>query len=222
MAQSSARRHFGAGALEFKRGVSVFVNCPFDPEFRTAFDAIVFSTVCCGFLPRCAIESGSVAIPRIERIVQALRASKYSIHDLSRCQGEGDANLARFNMPLELGIAMAESAAKRRLKDRHDWLLMVPRDHPYRHFISDLAGYDPTEYDGTPPGAVPAVMAWLATRQDAVACPTPSDVLKILPDFHAALSELRGRWHGQAPWADLVLEAIKIGSNAGLIPPPAA
>src|SRR5262249_41698784 len=154
--------------------------------FRLAFDAIILSAVCCGFHPRCAIESGSVATPRMEHIVQVLRASKYSIHDLSRCQGEGDANLARFNMPLELGIAMAERANNRRLTDRHDWLLLVPSDHPYRHFISDLAGYDPAEYDGTPAGIVPPVMSWLATRQDALACPTPHEVLTILPDVHEA------------------------------------
>jgi hypothetical protein len=198
--RSAARQHLGAGALAFRREESVFINCPFDSRFRPTFDAIVVATVCCGFGPRCAVESGSVAISRIERIVEAMRGSKYSIHDLSRCQGEGDANLARFNMPLELGMAMAERANKRRAKDRHDWLLLVPRNHSYSRFISDLAGYDPTEYDGTATGVVPAVMSWLATRQDAVTCPTPSEVVDSLPHFDLALADLRNRWHGPAPW----------------------
>jgi hypothetical protein len=155
----------------------------------------------------------------MERIVGTLRASKYSIHDLSRCQGEGDANLARFNMPLELGIAMAERTAKRKLKDRHDWLLLVPQGHRYAQFVSDLAGYDPTEYDGTPSGAVPPVMAWLATRPDAaVQCTMPREVLTCLPDFHIALTELREKWRGQAPWRDLVSEAQRVGRESGLIP----
>src|SRR5438132_6120002 len=47
----------GSGALSFKRDGSVFINCSFDPKFRPAFDAIVFSTICCGFFPRCAIEA---------------------------------------------------------------------------------------------------------------------------------------------------------------------
>ena len=52
--------------------------------------------------------------------------SQYSIHDLSRYRGQGDANLARFNMPLELGFAMA-----RRFMDEasHDWLVLVPEGH---------------------------------------------------------------------------------------------
>jgi hypothetical protein len=191
MSRSNVRPHIGAGALAFRREGSVFINCPFDPNFRPAFEAIVFSTVCCGFLPRCAMESGSVAIPRMEQIVQALRGCKYSIHDLSRCQGEGDANMPRFNMPLELGMAMTERAWRRRVRDRHDWFLLVPRHHPYGRFISDLAGYDPTQYDGTAAGVIPAVMSWLATRPDAERCPMPSDVLNVLPDFHAALELLR-------------------------------
>jgi hypothetical protein len=214
----NTRPHLGSGALSFKRDGSVFINCPFDPKIRPAFDAIVFSTICCGFFPRCAIETGSIAVPRMERIVHALRASKYSIHDLSRCQGEGGANLARFNMPLELGIAMAEGVGRRGSKHRHDWLLLVPHDHPYRQFISDLAGYDPTEHDGTPGGIVPAVMSWLATRPDAVQCPTPREVLESLADFYTAAKALGDRWHGQAPWADLVLEAIRVGRERGLIP----
>jgi hypothetical protein len=220
MSRSTARRSLRVRALVFRREESVFINCPFDPDFRPAFDAIVFSTVCCGFSPRCAIESGSIAVPRMERIVEAMRASKYSIHDLSRCQGEGDANLARFNMPLELGIAMAERANRRRPKDRHDWQLLVPSHHPYRRFISDLAGYDPTEYDGTPEGVVPAVMSWLATRQDAVSCPTPREVLDALPECHAVLAILRKEWGGLAPWADVVLQAIEVGRRRGLIRVP--
>ena len=44
----------------------------------------------------------------MDRITRAILSSKYSIHDLCRCRGEGDANLARFNMPLELGVSMAQ------------------------------------------------------------------------------------------------------------------
>ena len=82
---------------------SVFINCPYDSEFAPLFDAIVFATVCCGFVPRSALESGNVAEPRMERIAKAIFSSKYSFHDLSRCKGEGSEQLARFNMPLEPG-----------------------------------------------------------------------------------------------------------------------
>ena len=40
---------------------------------------IVFATICCGYVPRCALETSTAAEPRIKRIVQALKESKYSI-----------------------------------------------------------------------------------------------------------------------------------------------
>jgi hypothetical protein len=124
-----------------KRNESVFINCAFDDDFRPLFDALVLAVVACGFTPRCALESGSVADLRMDRICTALLASKYSIHDLSRCQGEGDRNLARFNMPLELGMAIAIRAQSFG-NNRHDWLVLVPERHRYSPIASDLAGFD--------------------------------------------------------------------------------
>jgi hypothetical protein len=82
---------------------SVFINCPYDAAYTPLFDAIIFTTVCCGFTPRSALESGDVAEPRMDRIVRSLFESRYSIHDLSRNKGEGEEGFARFNMALELG-----------------------------------------------------------------------------------------------------------------------
>jgi hypothetical protein len=86
---------------------SVFINCPYDVEFAPLFHAIVLTVAARGFTPRSALETGGSADPRIVRIVKGLMSSKYSIHDLSRFQGEGVENLSRFNMPLELGMALA-------------------------------------------------------------------------------------------------------------------
>lgn len=101
-----SKKRLGAGTPAVVPSKSVFINCPYDAEFEPLFDAIVFAATCCGFWPRSALESGSVAESRMKRIESAVLSSKYSIHDLSRCKGEGDENLARFNMPLERGIAM--------------------------------------------------------------------------------------------------------------------
>jgi hypothetical protein len=86
---------------------SVFINCPFDPQFQDLLLAIVFAVTANGFVPRSARETEGNAEPRFLRILQAMSRSKYSIHDLSRFTGEGIDNVARFNMPLELGIACA-------------------------------------------------------------------------------------------------------------------
>jgi len=205
-----SREHFGVGKLAINPATSVFINCPFDDEFAPLFDAIVFAATCCGFLPRSALESGSVAESRMERIARAVFSSKYSIHDLSRCKGEGDENLARFNMPLELGIAMGRRLSKQRKSDRHDWLLLVREGHQYAKFVSDLSGYDPKRHNGTVEALVPMVMAWLATRPDAIAVPTPRRVLAALPRFREKKAKLIAEWGKDVPWADLVLAARKV------------
>jgi len=204
------REYFGSGQLAFDPAKAVFINCPYDAEFEPTFDAILFATACCGFMPRSALESGTVAESRMERIVQAIFSSKYSIHDLSRCRGEGGELLARFNMPLELGIAMARRYMAPKQKAPHDWLLLVPEGHLYLKFVSDLAGFDPIRYDGNLESVVPGVMAWLATRPGAFETPTPEAVLAELPRFRLEKARLQKAWRGNLPWADLVLTAIQM------------
>lgn len=211
--EKGVREHFGKGKLAIDPAKAVFINCPFDADFEPTFDAILFSTVCCGLMPRSALESGSVAVPRMERIVQAIFSSKYSIHDLSRCRGEGSEQLARFNMPLELGIAMARRFMPRRAAQQHDWLLLVPEGHAYLKFVSDLAGFDPLRYDGKTESVVPTVVSWLATRPDVVRTATPKEVLSALPEFQFEKTRLRRDWGERLPWADLVLAAVRIAEK---------
>ena len=201
-----ARPLFGQGDLALDPSKCVFINCPFDDDYAPLFEAIVFSTICCGFMPRSALESGTVAEPRLTRVLRALFGSKYSIHDLSRCTGEGEGNTARFNMPLELGMAMS-----RRFMDpmnEHDWLVLAPTGHAYVRFISDLAAHDPATHDGSVPSVVVAVMSWLATRHEAIPPVTPREVLALLPAFQARRQALATAWGCYPPWADVVMAAI--------------
>jgi hypothetical protein len=202
-----AREHFGQGRLALEPDRSVFINCPFDAEYGRTFDAIVFSVACCGFIPRSALESGDIAVPRMERIIRAVYSSYYSIHDLSRCRGEGDERLARFNMPLELGIAMARRFETKSRK--HDWFVLVPEGHLYAGFISDLAGFDPGRYDGDAKSVVPPVVSWLATRPTNKQALEPAKVLAALPRFEERKNQLQADWGGRAPWADIVVAALE-------------
>jgi hypothetical protein len=194
--------------------VSVFVNCPFDAEFRPQLNAIVFTRVHAGFYPVLASSSGQSGRPRLERILGALNDCRYSIHDLSRCRGEGDDNLARFNMPLELGMAMAirgGSAAA----ERHEFLVLVPQEHYlHKRYISDLGGLDPQTHDGTPPRIVAEVLAWLLTAAEAPAELSPPEVLEKLPRFEAELDALDEIWRGGSPpWPKVVEAAARVARN---------
>jgi len=199
--------------IEVPRNLSVFINCPFDQEYECLFRGVVFATLACGFWPRSALETGTASVGRLERIKHALVHSKYSIHDLSRCRGEALGNFARFNMPLELGIAMGLNFAEPLNLNKHDWLPLVPEGHAYVGYISDLAGFDPLKHDQTIESLVSAVMSWLATRADAPETPAPSAVLDRLPAFEKRCESLSKQWNGRLPWTHLLGAANEFAAH---------
>jgi len=83
---------------------NVFVNCPFDNQYRKLLRPLLFTISYLGLTPRIALEAMDSGKVRIDRIVDLVRESKYAIHDLSRLQAEKAGEYARLNMPFELGL----------------------------------------------------------------------------------------------------------------------
>src|SRR3954466_15261665 len=96
----------------------VFLNFPFDQEFAPLADAMNFAVVAAGLLPVCAYDLTAPDRPRLEMLVEAICQCSYSIHDLSRPYGEGDANFARMNMPVEMGMALFHALQSHRREHR--------------------------------------------------------------------------------------------------------
>jgi len=172
------------------------------------FDAIVFCIVACDFVPGSALESGSIADSRIQRITRALFSSRFSIHDLSRCRGEGDESLARFNMPLELGMAMALRLTQDVTGKAHDWVALVPEGHSYIRFVSDLAGFDLLRHDNSVRSMVREIMSWLQTLPGATTMP-PIRVFESFPAFQAERSRLAAEDLGRISWSNRLLAAAR-------------
>jgi hypothetical protein len=87
------------------KNIDVFVNCPFDEDFKPAFEALVFTITASGYKVRCALEDSNSGDIRFDKLCRLIQASERSIHDLSRTE-VGKAGLPRFNMPFELGLMM--------------------------------------------------------------------------------------------------------------------
>jgi hypothetical protein len=188
----------------------VFINCPFDPGYQDLMLAMVYSVVAHGFLPRSARETEGDAEPRFSRILATIAGSKYSIHDLSRSTGEGGDNLARFNMPLELGMAAAFRFEREGTSRPHRWLALVPDGYGYQRFISDLAGFDPARHDSSVPSIIREVSAWLRTLDD-VPDPVPSalQIYESFPSYRGQLVDLKAAALDKQTWADVLLAASK-------------
>ena len=83
---------------------NVFINCPFDDEYKSLFNAIVFAIHDCSFIARSAQETEDGSQVRIDKIYTIIAECRYGIHDLSRTELDEKTCLPRFNMPLELGV----------------------------------------------------------------------------------------------------------------------
>jgi hypothetical protein len=62
---------------------SVFLNCPFDNEYRPIRRAMIFTIIASGYHPRCALDSCDGAEVRVLRIAALIGACDWAIHDLS-------------------------------------------------------------------------------------------------------------------------------------------
>ena len=83
---------------------NVFINCPFDTPYKPLFWAIIFTIQDCAFTARCAQEEDNAGEVRITKIIKIIDECRYGIHDISKADLDATTQLARFNMPLELGI----------------------------------------------------------------------------------------------------------------------
>jgi len=193
---------------------SVFINCPFDPKYQRLLHAIVFTTVSLGLVPRCALETGEADL-RFQHILDLLQKSKYSIHDLSRFAGEGEANLARMNMPLELGVAIGLKLCRK----RHRLVVMVQNvpeakrkaaDYEYHRFISDLSGNDPLRHQSTPQSVTREVYSWLTTL-DEIVNPQPSGeaIFAAFPAFQKNLANHKKAALRKLIWNDVLKAAAE-------------
>jgi hypothetical protein len=103
-------------------------------------------------------------------------------------------------MPLELGMALARKHTE---PPAHvDLLVLVPRGNDYARFISDLAGIDPREHDGSPVMILKRVMAWLS-RYASKPISAPPTVALELVRFAQIWKDSVASW-GEPRWWTLV------------------
>jgi len=129
-----------------KPSPEVFLNIPYDEKFGRLFLAFISGISAFGLVPRATLEI-TTSVRRLDRILDLIRQCEYSIHDLSRVEMDrGFPRTPRFNMPFELGLAVAlEKTAKSK---RRGWFVCESRRYRLTKSLSDLNGTDPFIHDG--------------------------------------------------------------------------
>jgi hypothetical protein len=128
---------------------AVFLNIPYDQKFERLYVAYIAGLSALGLVPRVTL-----GLPtgdrRLNRILSLIASCRYSIHDLSRVELDRTApRTPRFNMPFELGLAVAWAELN---PTKHTWFVCETRQHRALKSLSDLNGTDPLIHNGVVDG----------------------------------------------------------------------
>ncbi len=143
---------------------NIFINCPFDDDFRQLLLAIIFTTKYLGFTPRLTLESSNSSTTRISKIVDLIEQSKYGIHDLSRMISSEGGEHARMNMPFELGLDYGCKEFKGGKFSSKRSLVLEEKQYAYQAALSDISGSDIKHHNNEPMKVTKAVRDWLVTE----------------------------------------------------------
>jgi hypothetical protein len=157
------KRIRGPMANDFNR--NIFVNCPFDDEYRQLLVGIAFTIVYFGYRPRLALERADSAESRIDKILGLINESKFGIHDLSRLIATEKDESCRMNMPFELGIDYGCQKLRGGRWARKKILILEKERYRFQKAISDLSGSDIKSHGDEVSKVIAAVRDWLVTEE---------------------------------------------------------
>jgi hypothetical protein len=143
----------------------VFINCPFDDDYRQLLVSLIFTIKYLDFEPKLSLQSNDAGSSRLENIVELIRTSKFGIHDLSRIISSEAGEHVRMNMPFELGI---DYGCKKFLDggaQNKKILVLEKEKYRYQQALSDLSGSDIKNHDNDPMTLVRVVRDWFVTEE---------------------------------------------------------
>ena len=159
---------------------SVFINCPFDEEYKPILHAIIFCIYDCGFAVRIALETVG-GDNRLDRLISCIKESRFSIHDLSRIESP------RLNMAFECGLFVGAQRFGNQKQKSKDLLILDAVDHRYKQTMSDVAGQDGKIHHNKPNEAIAGVRAFLYRKSKRASIPGAA---KINERYNQFLREL--------------------------------
>jgi hypothetical protein len=170
----------------------VFINCPFDGQYKPLLEAIVFAVLDCGLRPRCALEIDDASEVRIDKVFKMIGECKYGVHDISRTEVTSSSGLPRFNMPLELGMFLAAKRFGVGRQRKKVCLILDSMPYRYQQFISDIAGQDIQVHNNGAQEAITVVRNWLRNASGSRVLPGGMEIYRRFQLFEQDLPALCG------------------------------
>lgn len=191
---------------------AAFLNVPYDGQFSDLFLAYIAGLVGHGLTPRATLEIPGGA-RRLDRIIDLIQECRYSFHDLSRVEVDTATPVTpRFNMPFELGLAVA---CDRLTPRQHTWFVLESEPRRLLKSLSDLAGTDAYVHDGSAEGIFREIgNALVRTARQ----PTVQDLRTIHESLRAIVPEIIDRTAAKSvfearAFRQLVVEASMLANK---------
>ena len=183
----------------------VFLNVPYDGIFQPLYLAYIVGLAAFRLTPVLAI-SATDGTTRVDKIFNLLSGCASSIHDLSRIEPSGEERLPRFNMPFELGMAVALA---KHTPERFTWVGFDSRRHQASRTLSDLAGSDFVVHGNTPAG----VLAGLCDVFVARGKPSVPELLERHGALTLAMPELLARSGAASVYSTRMLAELVVAAR---------
>jgi hypothetical protein len=181
---------------------SVFLNIPYDEAFERLYLAYIVGLTQLGLRINAAL-----AVPnqgRLGTIIDLIEQSDFSIHDLSRI--ESSRGVPRFNMPVELGLALYRSHIA---QGKHRVFIFESRRYRAQRSTSDVNGIDPQIHGGTAKGLMAGLRNIFRQPGDVTTVP------EMLASYRAVkrnLSDLRRNSGGNSLFEAAVFQDITVAA----------
>ncbi|MEM8566491.1 MAG: hypothetical protein AAGF85_08510 [Bacteroidota bacterium] len=167
---------------------NIFINCPFDKDYLPLLRPLIFTVVYFDFNPRITLEKSDSGKPRLEKLLDLIKESKYSIHDLSRLQSSKSKEFYRLNMPFELGLDYGSRNYSDALSDK-EFLILETAPYDYMKAISDINGLDIKNHNDEPEEIVECIWAWFIETVGLSKVGSPLKIWYDFTDFNTQLFE---------------------------------
>lgn len=185
---------------------SAFINVPYDQQFEPLFLALIAGLTGFGLIPQAVLQiPGSQR--RLDRLFALMYSCRYSFHDLSRVELDAKRPATpRFNMPFELGLAVAWAE---RVDRKHKWYVLEGKEYRVAKSLSDLDGTQIYIHGGTPTGVLRQLTNALARTKNQ---PTVKDLKAVYRDLQQAAKDIKKAQatkslYDTRPFQDLVIAA---------------
>lgn len=173
--------------------INVFINCPFDDNYRPCFEALIFTITASGYRVRCALEEEDGGDVRFDKLCRLVGESDRSVHDLSRVE-LGDNDLPRFNMPFELGLALGAKRFGGKRQRVKSALVMVAEKYRLPAYLSDLGGNDPAAHGGDPEKVIAIVRRYLHSTPQGMVLPGAQRFMSRFRQFQTDLPKIAAQY----------------------------